>query len=264
MTARKVVTLNTDTPQLEVPQAGDTYELVRDTNITGDLTITGTVDGRDVAADGGVLDTALQPADVGTAAAADTGDFATAAQGSTADSALQDITGESLTDLSDVDTDKSKTPADNDVLTFDGTHWNAEAPAVTGWADMTEAVWAGGTQSEVADGASAVAFDFDTDNAYSTAGANLARFGNNGTPVLDFSFQGGIDHVNSGASTAAHSQSLNLNWNAVSAQTSSGAYSAVIGYRCTASGFGSVSMCGSNTVAAQYGFATGQGKPCKF
>lgn len=34
-----------------------------------------------------------------------------------------------LTDLTDVDTDKSKTPADGDVLTFDGTDWNAETPA---------------------------------------------------------------------------------------------------------------------------------------
>lgn len=34
-----------------------------------------------------------------------------------------------IDDLSDVDTDKSKTPADGDVLTFDGTHWNAETPS---------------------------------------------------------------------------------------------------------------------------------------
>ena len=34
--------------------------------------------------------------------------------------------------LSDVDTDKSKTPADGDVLTFDGTDWNAEAAAAGG------------------------------------------------------------------------------------------------------------------------------------
>ena len=32
-----------------------------------------------------------------------------------------------IDDLTDVDTDKSKTPADGDVLTYDGTHWNAEA-----------------------------------------------------------------------------------------------------------------------------------------
>jgi hypothetical protein len=35
--------------------------------------------------------------------------------------------GGALDDLSDVDTDKSKTPADGDVLTYDGTDWNAEA-----------------------------------------------------------------------------------------------------------------------------------------
>jgi hypothetical protein len=45
MTAREVVTLNETTPQLEVPQAGDTYELPRDVNITGDLTVTGNISG---------------------------------------------------------------------------------------------------------------------------------------------------------------------------------------------------------------------------
>ena len=43
------------------------------------------------AAQGSTADTALQPADVGTAAAMDTGFFATAAQGATADTALQDV-----------------------------------------------------------------------------------------------------------------------------------------------------------------------------
>jgi hypothetical protein len=61
MTAREVITLNETTPQLEAPQAGDTYTLPRDTSITGDLAVSGTVDGRDVATDGGVLDTAVQP-----------------------------------------------------------------------------------------------------------------------------------------------------------------------------------------------------------
>lgn len=41
-----------------------------------------------------------------------------------------------LTDLSDVDTDKSKTPADGDVLTFDGTDWNAETPSGGGSGDV--------------------------------------------------------------------------------------------------------------------------------
>jgi hypothetical protein len=34
-----------------------------------------------------------------------------------------------IDDLTDVDTDKSKTPADGDVLTYDGVHWNAETPS---------------------------------------------------------------------------------------------------------------------------------------
>lgn len=41
------------------------------------------------AAQGGLADTAVQPGDIGTAAAADFGDFATAAQGGLADTALQ-------------------------------------------------------------------------------------------------------------------------------------------------------------------------------
>ena len=59
MTAREVVTLNEATPQLEVPQAGDTYILPRDVSITGNLAITGTVDGIDISV---VLGTAMQPA----------------------------------------------------------------------------------------------------------------------------------------------------------------------------------------------------------
>jgi len=57
-----------------------------------------------------------------------------------------------------------------------------------GWADMSEAVWAGGTQSEVADGASAVAFDYDTDATYSTTGAKLASWSNNGTEEYSMGF----------------------------------------------------------------------------
>lgn len=37
---------------------------------------------------------------------------------------------------SGVDTDKSKTPADGDVLTFDGTDWNAETPAGGGGSEI--------------------------------------------------------------------------------------------------------------------------------
>jgi len=54
--------------------------------------------------------------------------FATAAQGSTADSALQDITGESIESLSDVN---SMTPSDGQLLTWDNANsrWDAaDAP----------------------------------------------------------------------------------------------------------------------------------------
>ena len=41
MTAREVLVLNEATPQIEAAQTGDTYELPRNTNVTGDLTVTG-------------------------------------------------------------------------------------------------------------------------------------------------------------------------------------------------------------------------------
>jgi hypothetical protein len=52
----------------------------------------------------------------------------------------------------------------------------------SGWSDMTEAVWAGGTQSEVADSASSVAFAFDTDNFYSLG--KLLSLSNNGSEKI--------------------------------------------------------------------------------
>jgi len=100
--------------------------------------------------------------------------------------------------------------------------------------------------SNVANGSNAAAITLDTHNTYSTDGANLLRIRNNGTSVLEFNFQGGIDHVNSGASTAAHSQSLNLNWSATSAQTSSGQYSAVIGRSNVADSTDSIAIGASN------------------
>lgn len=112
--------------------------------------------------------------------------------------------------------------------------------------------------SDVANGASANAYDFDTQNTYSTAGANLLRLRNNATAVFDFSYQGGIDHVNSGASTAAHSQSLNLNWASSSTKTSSGQYSSVIGNSNLASGIAAASLGGGlNSSTGNYSFTTG-------
>jgi len=112
--------------------------------------------------------------------------------------------------------------------------------------------------SDVADGASANAYVFNTHNTFNTAGANLLRLSNNATPVFDLSFQGGIDHANSGASTAAHSQSLNLNFISNSAKTSSGQYSVVIGDYNTASAGRSVAIGESNTASGSYAVALGK------
>ena len=43
MAAKEVLSLDEIVPQALVPQAGDTYEMPRDVNITGDLTVTGTI-----------------------------------------------------------------------------------------------------------------------------------------------------------------------------------------------------------------------------
>lgn len=43
MANRDVIVLNEDTPQLEVPQSGDSYRLPRDTTVSGDTVITGTI-----------------------------------------------------------------------------------------------------------------------------------------------------------------------------------------------------------------------------
>lgn len=63
----------------------------------------------------------------------DVSDTTDSAEGSSKTDTLGNlIAAAPLTQLSDVDTDKSKTPADGDVLTFDGTDWNAETPAAGG------------------------------------------------------------------------------------------------------------------------------------
>ena len=126
--------------------------------------------------------------------------------------------------------------------------------------------------SEQPNGATAVGFELKTRNTLSTDGANLLRLINNATTVFDFSFQGGIDHVNSGASTAAHSQSLNLNWTAGTTNTSSGQYSCVIGSSNTATAQGSLAIgvgnnttgvkaatfCGANTTSGDFSLGCGR------
>ena len=46
--------------------------------------------------------------------------------------------------------------------------------------------------SEVADGASAVGFTFDTENAFATGGAKIASFKNNGAETIAFGLEGAI------------------------------------------------------------------------
>ena len=76
-----------------------------------------------VAATGAYTDLSGKPV-LGTAAATASTDYATAAQGALADTALQDITGESIQNLSDVAT---MTPADGQALVYDTVNgWQAE------------------------------------------------------------------------------------------------------------------------------------------
>ena len=121
---------------LTYQSAGDNWALNKPLDVTGSVTVSGTVDGRDVAADGTKLDGIEASADVTdtanvTAAGAlmdsevtnlaqvkafDSADYATAAQGSTADSAVQpndsptfgNITVTGTVDGRDVATDGTK------------------------------------------------------------------------------------------------------------------------------------------------------------
>jgi hypothetical protein len=63
MAERTVLILNETVPQIQEPQAGDTYAMPADVNVTGNITVSGTVDGRDVAADGALAASAVQPGD---------------------------------------------------------------------------------------------------------------------------------------------------------------------------------------------------------
>ena len=114
------------------------------------------------------------------------------------------------------------------------------------------------SRSDVADGATAIGHEFDTTNALSTSGAKLVSFKNNGTAVLDFNFVGGIDHANSGATTAAHAESLNLNWISDTIKTSSGLRSVVIGNSNRASSNYTFAGGNGNTVTASLSLAWGQ------
>jgi hypothetical protein len=124
-----------------------------------------------------------------------------------------------------------------------------------GWADMTEAVWTGGTQSEVADGATAVAFQYDTDNAYATSGAKLASWSNNGTLKLQISKDGGMAAIPaSGLTPDPTSFDFQTAKNAGDGVTgvfsvAFGTYSDVLGARSAVFGTGHSETGGDNFIA---------------
>ena len=91
-------------------------------------------------------------------------DYATAAQGTTADSALQDITGEVLADLSDVTV---TTPADNEVMAYDTTsgNWINQTTSEAGIASASHTH----TASDVTD------FDTEVSNNTDVAANTSAR-----------------------------------------------------------------------------------------
>ena len=113
------------------------------------------------------------------------------------------------------------------------------------------------SRSPVADGASAIGHEFDTTNTLTTTGAKLAAWSTGGTEKLAFTKDGGIT-MNSGATTAAHAQSLNLNWSSSGALTSSGQYSVVIGQNNRATQRASVAIGATNYVAGTASVALGE------
>lgn len=74
---------------LKTPQGTDRYIAKKAAHFEQPVTTDSTIDGRDIAVDGALLDTALQPGDVDTASGQPIAAFATAAQGALADTATQ-------------------------------------------------------------------------------------------------------------------------------------------------------------------------------
>jgi len=63
MAAKEIIVLDESTPELEAPQAGDTYIAKRAMHLEQNLTTDALIDGRDVAADGALATSATQPGD---------------------------------------------------------------------------------------------------------------------------------------------------------------------------------------------------------
>jgi hypothetical protein len=89
MATREIAAFDEAGLELEAPQGADTYLAKKPAHFEAAITTDSTIDGRDVAADGALAASAVQPGDIGTAAAENVGYFATTAQGALADSAVQ-------------------------------------------------------------------------------------------------------------------------------------------------------------------------------
>lgn len=91
MADHEIASFDEANEDLKTPQGADRYLAKKDTHFEQPITTDSTIDGRDVAVDGALLDTALQPIDIDTAATQPISAFATAAQGVLADSAVQPL-----------------------------------------------------------------------------------------------------------------------------------------------------------------------------
>jgi hypothetical protein len=89
MASHEFMALNEATDELMAPQGADGYIANKPAHFNDVVTMASTLNGRNLAADAALLDSAMQPGDLGSAATADAADFATAAQGVLADSATQ-------------------------------------------------------------------------------------------------------------------------------------------------------------------------------
>jgi hypothetical protein len=93
-------------------------------------------------------------------------------------------------------------------------------------------------ESNVADGASAKAFTMRTATTFSTSGSSILRLNNVSTKIFEFSWNGGILFLNSGASSAPARNAVNLNWLATTTKAATGSRAWVTGQNNTASSAG--------------------------
>jgi hypothetical protein len=102
MATREIAAFDEAGLELEAPQGSDTYLAKKPVHFEDAITTDSTIDGRDVAADGALAASAVQPGDIGSAAAENVTYFATTAQGALADSAIQSADIDTLAELNGI------------------------------------------------------------------------------------------------------------------------------------------------------------------